>query len=202
MPCVSAFHSAASIACPGSHDVAKMEIRTQTTRADAQNDRHDPGYFDDGSPLEVNAMRHRWWQSSDGIDLRQARWWPKPSARQPTQRRSVRQAIPSSGKDRTCIFSITLWRWALMVRSVQPSARAACLLVLPRMTRSKTSRSRGVNRRETSANACPAWPSGIRVILMCEGPFNCAKKLVRRYGLGQEVLRTRLDGLHRDRNIG
>jgi hypothetical protein len=33
----------------------------------------------------------------------------------------------------------------LMVRSVQPSARAACLFCLPRMTRSKTCRSRGVN---------------------------------------------------------
>ena len=53
----------------------------------------------------------------------------------------------SSARDRTCIFSITLWRWALMVRSVQPNARATCLLVLPRMTRSKTCRSRGVNRR-------------------------------------------------------
>ena len=33
-------------------------------------------------------------------------------------------------------------------------------------------------------------------------PFNCPKKLVRRYGLGQKILRTRLDGPHRDRNIG
>ena len=61
-----------------------------------------------------------------------------------TPARSARDT--SSGKDRTCIFSITLWRWALMVRSVQPSARATCLLMLPRMTSSKTSRSRGVNR--------------------------------------------------------
>jgi len=33
-------------------------------------------------------------------------------------------------------------------------------------------------------------------------PFNCVKKLVRRYGLGQKILRTRLDGPHRGRNIG
>ena len=64
-------------------------------------------------------------------------------SRHKTPTRSARDT--SSGKDRTCIFSITLWRWALMVRSVQPIARAACLLVSPRMTRSKTSRSRGVN---------------------------------------------------------
>ena len=33
MPCVSAFHSPASITCPGSQDAGKMEIRTQATRA-------------------------------------------------------------------------------------------------------------------------------------------------------------------------
>jgi len=43
-----------------------------------------------------------------------------------------------------CIFSITPWRWALIVRSVQPNDRAACLLVWPLTTSSKTSRSRGV----------------------------------------------------------
>ena len=31
IPCVSAFHSAAFIVCPGLHDAAKMEIRTQAT---------------------------------------------------------------------------------------------------------------------------------------------------------------------------
>ena len=44
---------------------------------------------------------------------------PTPSARD-----------TSSAKDWTCIFSITLWRWALIVRSLQPNAREACLLVL------------------------------------------------------------------------
>src|SRR6478752_4528428 len=52
----------------------------------------------------------------------------------------------SSGKDRTCLFSITPWRWALMVRSVA-KARPICLLVRPRMIRSKTSRSCGVRSR-------------------------------------------------------
>ena len=58
----------------------------------------------------------------------------------------------SSAKDRTCIFSITLWRWALMVRSVQPKARATCLLGAPRTTSSKTCRSRGVNAAIRGAN--------------------------------------------------
>lgn len=50
--------------------------------------------------------------------------------------RSARET--SSAMDRTCIFSITLWRWALTVRSVAPNAFARCLLVLPRTTSSKT----------------------------------------------------------------
>ena len=33
-------------------------------------------------------------------------------------------------------------------------------------------------------------------------PARCAKKLLRRYGLGQEILRARLDGPHRGRDIG
>ncbi len=33
-------------------------------------------------------------------------------------------------------------------------------------------------------------------------PFDCAKKLVRRYGLGQKIFCTRLDSLHRDGDIG
>ena len=37
---------------------------------------------------------------------------------------------------------------------------------------------------------------------MCKGPFNCAKKVVGRYGLGQKVIRTRLDGPHRGRDVG
>ena len=41
--------------------------------------------------LGSTAMRHPWWQSSDGIDLRQARWWPRPSVRQPTQYRLGRR---------------------------------------------------------------------------------------------------------------
>jgi DNA-binding NarL/FixJ family response regulator len=46
-----------------------------------------------------------------------------------TPTRSARET--SSAKDRTCIFSITMWRWALIVRSVQPNDLAACLLVCP-----------------------------------------------------------------------
>jgi hypothetical protein len=38
--------------------------------------------------------------------------------------------------------------------------------------------------------------------VMCKGPFNCTKKVVRRYGLGQKVIRTRLDGPHRGRDVG
>jgi hypothetical protein len=54
----------------------------------------------------------------------------------------------SSAKVRTCNFTITLWRWALMVRSVAPKMRPICLLVLPRMICSKTCCSRGVSPRE------------------------------------------------------
>src|SRR4029453_13623594 len=53
-----------------------------------------------------------------------------------TPTRSARET--SSASDRTCIFAITLWRCALMVRSVPPSAPAICLFVLPRMTSPKT----------------------------------------------------------------
>jgi hypothetical protein len=57
--------------------------------------------------------------------------------------RSARET--NSARDWTCIFSITLWRWALIVRSVAPNTLPTCLLVLPRMMSSKTSRSRGVS---------------------------------------------------------
>src|SRR6478609_10467084 len=46
------------------------------------------------------------------------------------QTRSARDT--SSAKVWTCIFSITLWRWALIVRSVVPKLRPICLPVLPR----------------------------------------------------------------------
>src|SRR5450631_1225475 len=38
--------------------------------------------------------------------------------------------------------------------------------------------------------------------MMRYSPLNCLKKLIRRYGLGQKILRTRLDGPDRGRNIG
>ena len=49
----------------------------------------------------------------------------------------------SSGTFRTCIFSITCLRWALIVRSVVPKALADCLFVWLRTTNSNTARSRG-----------------------------------------------------------
>ena len=36
-------------------------------------------------------------------------------------------------------------------------------------------------------------------LVVRKSPFNCAKKIVGRYRLGQEVIRTRLDGPHRGR---
>ena len=56
---------------------------------------------------------------------------------------------------------MTLARWALIVRSVPPNALAVCLLVLPRMTSSKTCRSRGVNVliRERNRSSLFFWPS-------------------------------------------
>ena len=50
-----------------------------------------------------------------------------PDAPLKTPIRSARET--SSAMDRTCIFSITLWRWALMVRSVAPNALPTCLFV-------------------------------------------------------------------------
>jgi hypothetical protein len=38
--------------------------------------------------------------------------------------------------------------------------------------------------------------------MMRDSPFNRVKKVVRRYGLGQEILRTSLDGPHGGQNIG
>ena len=91
MPCVSAFHSAASIVCPGPHDVAKMEIRTQTTRATLKMTVTIPATSMIEVRLRCNAMRHPWWQSGGCVDLRQARRWLRSSVRQATQRRPARQ---------------------------------------------------------------------------------------------------------------
>jgi hypothetical protein len=38
--------------------------------------------------------------------------------------------------------------------------------------------------------------------MTCKGLFNCAKKVVRCYGLGQKIIRTRFDGSHRGGDIG
>ena len=91
MPCVSAFHSAASIVCPGPHDVAKMEIRTQTTRATLKMTVTIPATSMIEVRLRCNAMCHPWWQSGGCVDLRQARRWLRSSVRQATQRRPARQ---------------------------------------------------------------------------------------------------------------
>ena len=54
----------------------------------------------------------------------------------------------------TCIFSITLSRWALIARAVEHNTWAAALLLLPLMISSKTWRSRGVNvaKRDRTAS--------------------------------------------------
>jgi hypothetical protein len=50
-----------------------------------------------------------------------------PDIASKTPTRSARDT--SSARDRTCIFSITFWRWALMVRWAAPNITAICLLV-------------------------------------------------------------------------
>ena len=62
----------------------------------------------------------------------------------------------SSAKVRTCIFSITLWRWALTVRSVQPSTRAICLFALPRMISSEHFTLAWRQCRDAMRERCPA----------------------------------------------
>ena len=101
----------------------------------------------------------------------------------------------SSGKVRTCIFSITLWRWALMVRSVQPNARATCLLGLPRMTSQKDFPLARRQCRDMSADHVQFALQTAHLFMTRNRARNCPKKVVRRYGLGQNVIRTRLDGL-------
>ena len=41
----------------------------------------------------------------------------------------------------------------------------------------------------------------IRRVVTRNRPLNCLKKFIRRYRLGQKVLRTRLDGPHRGSNV-
>jgi len=69
----------------GNQDIGEVADQSDTSAS------RNPGHVDDGARLGSSAMRHPWWQSSDGIDLRQARWWPRPSVRQPTQCRPARQ---------------------------------------------------------------------------------------------------------------
>ena len=88
-----------------------------------------------------------------------------------------------------------------MVRSVAPNTLATCLLVLPRMTSSKTSRSRGVNFaiwvRTTSC-----WISlAPHYLVVSHGPFNCSKKLFRRYRLGENIFCACLDSPYRGLDI-
>ena len=56
--------------------------------------------------------------------------------------------------------------------------------------------------RDMSANDVQLALQATRRFMMRYSPLNGVKKVVRRYGLGQKILRARLDGPHRGRNIG
>lgn len=56
--------------------------------------------------------------------------------------------------------------------------------------------------RDMSANHLKLDLSATRYFMTRYSPFDCAKKLVRRYGLAQKIFGTRPDGPHRGRNIG
>ena len=56
--------------------------------------------------------------------------------------------------------------------------------------------------RDTSANHIQLGLLATRNFMTGYSPVYCGKKLVRRYGLDEEILRTRLDGPHRGWQIG
>ena len=94
--------------------------------------------------------------------------------------RPLQQEETSSAKDRTCIFSITLWRWALIVRSVAPNALAICLVAFAANDKFEDL---PLARRQ----CCDMRKNDVpRVLLRVKhravtrnGPFNGLKKLVR-----------------------
>src|SRR5882762_5540951 len=55
--------------------------------------------------------------------------------------------------------------------------------------------------RDMSANDVQLALQATRHFMMRNRSRNCPKKIVRRYGLGQKIIRTRLDGPYRGRNI-
>jgi hypothetical protein len=56
--------------------------------------------------------------------------------------------------------------------------------------------------RDMSANQIQLDLPATRYFMMRYSPLNCPEKVIRRYGFGQKILRTRLDGPHSGRNIG
>ena len=112
----------------------------------------------------------------------------------------IRSAMDtSSAKDLTCIFSITLWRWALTVRSVQPSARAICLLVIAANDKLENFPLARRQSPDTGAHAVQFVLQIAQCSVVRESLFNRAKEVLGCYRLGQEVIRTRLDSPHRGR---
>jgi hypothetical protein len=55
---------------------------------------------------------------------------------------------------------------------------------------------------DTRANQVQLAVQATRPFMMRDSPFNCPKKRIRRYGLGQKIVRTRFNGPHSGRNIG
>ena len=88
-----------------------------------------------------------------------------------------------------------------MVRSVQPNARATCLLSLAANDKVENLPLARRQCRHMSANHIQLALQGSRHFMMRDRPLDRPKQIIRRYWLGQNVSRTRLDGLYRDWNI-
>jgi hypothetical protein len=83
----------------------------------------------------------------------------------------------SSAKDRTCIFSITLWRWALIVRSVDPSDMAVLIGLAANDKLKDFPLARGQSR-DTSANHIQLNLQATRHFMTRHRPLDRVKKVV------------------------
>ncbi len=75
-----------------------------------------------------------------------------------TPTRSASEA--SSARDWTCIFSITLWRWALIVRAVVPNASAIRLVALTANDKLEEFAARAASVSQCEHEPSPAYFSG------------------------------------------
>ena len=92
-------------------------------------------------------------------------------------------------------------RCALIVRSVMPSAWAVCLLILPRTTNSKTSRSRGVNVSSRERASPHPFLSRVLRFVVGERALDAVDQRLLGNRLCQHVLRACPHGPHGHRHV-